>query len=245
MTQVPVSLQLYSIRDLTKADFAGAAAQVAAIGYSAVELAGYGNLGPKAAKEALDKAGLKVSGMHVGIKLLREQFDKVVEEAKAVGSRDVICPWWQPEEFTSRQAMETIGAELNAVGARLRAAGLRFSFHNHGGEFKRIEGRPAMEWLLAAAEPRNLLAEVDVYWVKFAGYSPGKFIREQGARARILHLKDEKELGLGPVDFGEVFAAAESVGAVEWYVVEQEDYNHVPIKSVALCFEQLKKWGKA
>jgi sugar phosphate isomerase/epimerase len=245
MPKIPISLQLYSIRDLTKADFAGAVAQVAAIGYSAVELAGFGNLDPRGAKAALDAAGLAVSGMHVGIKLLREQFDKVVEDAGSVGCRDVICPWWQPEEFSSRQAVETIGAELNAVGARLRAAGLRFSFHNHGSEFKLIEGRPAMEWLLAAAEPRNLLAEVDVYWVHFAGYPPGKFIREQGARARILHLKDEKELGLGPVDFSEVFAAAESIGAVEWYVVEQEAYNHAPIKSVALCFEQLKKWGKA
>jgi sugar phosphate isomerase/epimerase len=141
--------------------------------------------------------------------------------------------------------MENIGTQLDALGARLRAAGLRFSFHNHGAEFKLFDGRPAMEWLLSAAEPRNLLAELDVYWAQFAGYSPGRFIREQGARARILHLKDEKELGLGPVDFPEVFTAADSVGAVEWYVVEQEAYNHAPIKSAALCFEQLRKWGRA
>jgi len=245
MKKVPISLQLYSIRDLTKADFAGAVAQVAAIGYSAVELAGYGNLDPKGAKAALDASGLKVSGMHVGIKALKEQFDKVVEDAGIVGAKDVICPSWPADEYTSRQAMERIGAELGAVGSRLRAAGLRFSFHNHGAEFKLLEGRPAMDWLLAAAEPRNLLAELDVYWAQFAGYSPAKFIREQGSRIAILHLKDEKELGLGPVDFGEVFSAADSVGVVEWYVVEQEAYNHAPIKSVALCFEQLKKWGRA
>jgi sugar phosphate isomerase/epimerase len=245
MTKIPVSLQLYSIRDLTKADFAGAVAQVAEIGYPAVELAGYGNLDAKGARAALDRAGLRVSGMHVGINPLRDEFDKVVEEARIVGSKDVICPWWQPEELSSRAALEKIGAELNAIGAKLRAAGLRFSFHNHGGEFKLLEGRPGMEWLLGAAEPRNLSAEVDVYWVHFAGYSPGRFLREQGARVKILHLKDEKELGLGPVDFTEVFAAAEAVGSVEWYVVEQEAYNHAPIKSVRLCFEQLKKWGKA
>jgi sugar phosphate isomerase/epimerase len=245
MTKIPVSLQLYSIRDLTKADFAGAVAQVAKMGYTGVELAGYGNLDAKGAKAAVAAAGLKVSGMHVGIKLLRSEFDKVVEDARTVGTRDVICPWWQPEELASRAAVEKVGEELNAVGARLRAAGLRFSFHNHGSEFKLLEGRPAMEWLLAAAEPRNLLAEVDVYWVHFAGYSPARFIREQGSRVRILHLKDEKELGLGPVDFNEVFAAAESVGAVEWYVVEQEAYNHAPIDSVRLCIEQLKRWGKA
>jgi sugar phosphate isomerase/epimerase len=244
MPKIPISLQLYSIRDMTKADFAGAVAQVAEIGYPAVELAGYGNLDAKGAKAALDKAGLRVSGMHVGIKPLREEFAKVVEEARIVGCKDVICPWWQPEELSSKAALEKIGEELNGIGAKLRAAGLRFSFHNHGGEFKLHEGRSGMEWLLGAAEPRNLVAEVDVYWVHFAGYSPEKFIREQGARVKILHLKDEKELGLGPVDFTEVFAAADAIGSVEWYVVEQEAYNHAPIKSVRLNFEQLKKWGK-
>lgn len=245
MPKIPVSLQLYSIRDLTKADFSAAAAQVAAIGYTGVELAGYGNLDAKGARAALDAAGLKVSGMHVGMKALRGEFQKVVDEARVVGTRDVICPWWQPEELSSRAAVEKIGEELNLVGARLRAEGLRFSFHNHGTEFKVFEGRPAMDWLLGAAEPRNLLGEVDVYWVHFAGYSPAKFIRDQGARIPLIHLKDEKELGLGPVDFTEIFSAAESVGAVEWYVVEQEAYNHAPIASVRLCFEQLRKWGKA
>jgi len=245
MPKTPVSLQLYSIRDLTKADFAGAVAQVAKIGYTGVELAGYGNLDAKGAKAALDAAGLRVSGMHVGIKLLRAEFDKVVDDARTVGTRDVICPFWQPEELSSRAAVEKIGEELNAIGARLRAAGLRFSFHNHGTEFKILEGRPAMDWLLGAAEPRNLLGEVDVYWVHHAGYSPGRFLRDQGARVHLVHLKDEKELGLGPVDFTEVFAAVESVGAVEWYIVEQEAFNHTPIVSVGLCFEQLRKWGRA
>ena len=108
MPNVPVSLQLYSIRDLTKADFAGAAAQVAAIGYVAVELAGFGNLDAKGAKAALDASGLKVSGMHVGIKALREQFDKIVEDAGAVGARDIICPSWPSDEYSSPQAVETM-----------------------------------------------------------------------------------------------------------------------------------------
>jgi sugar phosphate isomerase/epimerase len=245
MPQIPVSLQLYSIRDATKADFAGAVARVAKIGYPGVELAGYGNLDAKGAKAALDSAGLRVSGMHVGLKLIRADFDKVVADARAFGTRDVICPSWPVEELASRPAVEKVGEQLGAIGARFRAAGLRFSFHNHGAEFRMLEGRPAMDWLLDAAEPRNLLAELDVYWAHFAGYRPEKFLRDRGSRIRLLHLKDEKELGLGPVNFAEVFAAAESVGAVEWYVVEQEAYNHPPIESVALCFDQLRKWGKA
>ena len=58
-------------------------------------------------------------------------------------------------------------------------------------------------------------------------------------------LKDAKELGSGPVDFTEVFAATDSVGAVEWFIVEQEEYSHAPIDSVRACFEQMRAWGRA
>jgi hypothetical protein len=58
-------------------------------------------------------------------------------------------------------------------------------------------------------------------------------------------LKDETELCGGPVSFAGIFNVVESIGAAEWYIVEQEKYNHPPLSAVRLCLEQLKKWGKA
>lgn len=245
MKKIPVSLQLYSLRDDAKKDFAATAAAVAKIGYAGVELAGYGNLDAAGAAAALAAAGLRVSGMHVGIAAFRADIGKVISEALLLGTRHVIVPWWPAEQFVSAAAAQQIGEELNRHGAALRAFGLQLSYHNHAGEFKVLDGRPVFDWLLAAAEPRNLAAEVDVYWVQRGGASPARFLHEQGARVKLVHLKDEKELGLGPVNFPEVFAAVEAVGAAEWYVVEQEQYNHAPLESVRLCFEQLKKWGRA
>ena len=245
MKKIPLSLQLYSVRGDTSTDFAGTVAAVAKMGYTGVELAGYGNLDVKHAKAALDAAGLKVSGTHAGIGALRGDFDTVVNDALLLGTRDVICPWWHPGQYRSAAACSRIGEELGAIGAALRAFGLRFSFHNHASELAIVEGRTAFDWLLSAAAPRDLGAELDVYWAHVGGCAPEKFLRDHGARVHLLHLKDEKELGLGPVDFAKVFAAAESVGAVEWYVVEQEQYNHAPLESVRRCYEQLKAWGKA
>ena len=96
-----------------------------------------------------------------------------------------------------------------------------------------------------AAAPRDLGCQADVYWVQVGGKDPAEFIREQGRRIRTMHLKDEKELGTGPVNFAGVFATVEAIGAVEWYVVEVEQYSHAPMESVRLSFEQLRKWGKA
>jgi sugar phosphate isomerase/epimerase len=245
MKKIPLSLQLYSVRGDTGTDFAGTVAAVAKMGYTGVELAGYGNLDAKGAKAALDAAGLKVSGTHAGINALRNDFDTVVNDALLFGTRHVICPWWNPAQYLSAAACAQIGQELGGIGAALRAFGLQLSFHNHDGELKVVEGRIVFDWMLSAAAPRDLAAELDVYWAHVGGVPPEKFIGDHGARVQLLHLKDAKEIGLGPVDFTKVFAAAEQVGAVEWYVVEQEWYNHAPMESVRRCFDQLKAWGKA
>ena len=241
----PVALQLWSVREDMRRDFAATVAAVAEIGYDGVELAGYGNLDALGAKAALDAAGLKVAGMHVSYASLRNDPGAVVSDALLLGTRFVACSWWPPAHFVSASACERIGEQLGEVGRALRPFGIRFGFHNHDSKFKMFEGRPAFDWILGATEPRDLFAEVDVFWVQHGGYSPAKFIRDHGARVPLLHLKDEKELGKGPVNFEEIFAATDSVGAVEWFIIEQEEYSHAPIKSVRLCYEQMKAWGRA
>lgn len=243
--KTPVALQLWSLREDVKRDFAASVAEVAAIGYDGVELAGYGNLDAKGAKAALDAAGLRTAGMHVSYPTLSGDPTTVVSDAILFGARDVTCSWWPPAHFVSRAACEKIGEQLNKVGDMLRPFGIRFGYHNHDHELRIFDGRPALEWILGASEPRNVVSELDVYWVHKAGLSPAKFIRDHGARMPLLHLKDSKELGTGPLNFTEIFDAADSVGAVDWYIVEQEEYNHVPIKSVRLCYEQMKAWGRA
>src|SRR4051812_45734497 len=98
MATTPISLQLYTVRDLLAKDFAGTVKQVAAIGYRNVEMAGYGNLGnAKDAKNALDDAGLKVSGAHAPIDALEKELDRVLDENALLGTNNIICPW-MPEE---------------------------------------------------------------------------------------------------------------------------------------------------
>jgi sugar phosphate isomerase/epimerase len=243
MTKTPLALQLYSVRDDTKADFAATVEEVARIGFAGVELAGYGNLAVREAQRALRDAGLAVAGMHVSREALRDGLEQIADEALLLGTTHVVCPWWNPEEFVSVPAVEQIGRELATYGEQLRERGLLFSFHNHKSAFRLLEGRPVMAWILGAAAPRSLGAELDVYWAHVADYPPERFLYEQGQRVRLIHLKDEKVVGDGPVNFAPIFQAAETVRAVDWYVVEQEDYDDTPLNSVRQCFERLKAWG--
>jgi sugar phosphate isomerase/epimerase len=244
MKRIPISLQLWSVHTDTQRDFAATVAEVARIGYAGVELAGYGNLDAAGAKAALDAAGLKVSGMHVGFQRLRDDLAGVISDALLFGTRHVVCPHWPESHFVSAAACEKIGEQFAAWGATLRAFGLQLSFHNHAIETTVFDGRTALDWMLGAAAPRDLGMEPDVYWLTVGGISSEKFLRDYGARIRLVHIKDETELGSGPVDFAPVFAAIDEIGSVEWLVVEQESYNHAPLVSVRLCLEKLKSWGR-
>lgn len=245
MSKIPVSVQLWSVRDHVKNDFAATVAALANFGYQGVETAGYGNLDVNAAAAALRSAGLRVSGMHVGIDALRASPNTVISDALTLGSAHVVVPWFPKALLATPAACAALGEELAALGRRLAAHGIQLHYHNHDFELVKLEGRSVFERILDAAAPAHLLCEADVYWVKVGGEDPAAFIRRQGRRIRLVHLKDEKELGTGPVDFPSVFAAIDSIGGVEWQVVEVEKYNHDPLESVRLSLEQLKKWGRA
>ncbi|PTX96229.1 sugar phosphate isomerase/epimerase [Spartobacteria bacterium LR76] len=246
-----VSLQMWTLRDVVEQDFRHAVTEVAAMGYHGVELAGYGNLDAQAASEALQDAGLRVSGMHVSVDRLKGALDEVVQEAALFEAKDIICPWMAPEAVATRAQCEALGEEFNEIGAALRVHGLRFSYHNHGHEIATVDGRTAFEWVLDAAEPRNLSAEVDVYWVQHAGLRPQDLLHRLGSRVPLIHLKDGRkgvgqcEIGLGAVNFDAIFSAVEQIGAVEWYVAEQEEYEVSSLKSARLCIDQLRLWGRA
>lgn len=239
-----IALQLWSVRDEFRRDFAGTVTAVARMGYPAVELAGYGNLDAKSAAEAVKAAGLRVSGMHVGLPALRANPEQIAIDAHGFGARDVTCPFVSPVLLGSADACRRLGEELGRIGAVLRAYGLRFSFHNHAHELALIDGRRALDWMLDAAAPQDLAWQADVFFLQTSGCNPSACLRAVGRRVPLVHLKDEYELGQGPVDFPALFETIDQLGAAEWLIVEQEKYHHSPMESVRLNLEQLRRWGR-
>ena len=242
--KIPVSLQLWSVRDHIARDFAATVSELARMGYQGVETAGFGNLDAAGAAAALSAAGLKCSGMHVPIDALRRP-EQVLQDARLLGARHVICPWYPRELLATAAECAAFGEELARLARPFRAAGIQVHYHNHDGEIALIEGTTAFEHILDAAPPSLLGGEADVYWIKVGGQDPAAFLHRLGARIRLLHLKDRQELGTGLVDFAPVFAAVDAVGSLEWQIVEVENYNHDPLESVRLSLEQLRAWGRA
>src|SRR5437870_12492751 len=78
-------LQLYSLRDSFKKDFAGSLDKVRAFGIHEVELAGTYDLSPDALLRELSARGLKPVSMHFQYGALAKDLGKCVADAKALG----------------------------------------------------------------------------------------------------------------------------------------------------------------
>jgi sugar phosphate isomerase/epimerase len=244
LRRIPLALQLWSVKEAVANDFAAAAARVAELGFTGVELAGYGKLDARGVRAALDEAGLRTAGMHINPAKLGE-INQIIDEALTLGTNHVTCAFWPRSLYVSSAACEKIGERLAEFGANLRSTGLRFSFHNHDAELAVLNGRTVLEWILGAAAPRDLAMEPDVFWLHFAGYDPARFLREQGARCPLIHIRDEAEIGGGPVNYPEVFDAIDAVASAEWLIVEQDRFNHEPFESLRRGMAQLTQWGRA
>ena len=246
------ALQLYSVRDMTQRDFAGTAKKIAAIGYKFVETAGYGNLKTAAeARKALDDAGLKAVSGHFSIDTLEKQIEQVVEDAQTLGLEMVVCPFIPPDRRKDAAAYEATARSLEKAGLALHQFGPVLAYHNHDFEFQKFGDKYGMDILLENTQPHLVAAEIDVYWVKFAGLDPVEYLNKLGDRVRALHLKDMLEgqekrfapVGTGIIDFKSILAAAEKHGVRYGFVEQDRTYDKATINAVTTSLENLKKLG--
>ena len=246
------TLQLYTVRDMTARDFAGTVKKVAGIGYKFVELAGFGNLKEaKAARQALDDAGLKACSAHYAIDVLEKNAEQVLADAEALGIDTVVCPFLPEDRRRDARGYEATAKVLQRAAEQLHGMGVVLGYHNHDFEFKKFDGKYGFDILMENTPAHLVVAEIDVYWVKFADVDPAAYINKLGDRVRLLHLKDmaagpEKRfapIGTGIIDFKAIFAAAEKNG-VRWGIVEQDrTFDKATLDAIKTSLENLKKLG--
>ena len=246
------ALQLYTVRNLTAKDFAGTVRKVADIGYKFVELAGYGNLGnAKAARKALDDAGLKACSAHYAIELLERNIEQVVEDAQTLGIDTVVCPFLLENRRKDAKGYEATAKVLESAGGLLHGHGLILCYHNHAFEFQKFGDKSGLDIIFENTAPHLVAAEIDVYWVQYGGADPVALIEKYDQRVRLLHLKDmapgsDKRfapVGTGIMKFDAILAAAKKHG-VRWGIVEQDQtYGTPPLEAIKTSLENLKKLG--
>jgi len=240
-----LAVQLYTVREEMKEGIRPLFKKLKEQGWSGVEIGampvGYD---PAEVALALKENDLKAVGMHVPIEQLISDLPSVLDEADLYGTKDIICPYL-PEDFQNETGYREAKKILNRISKD--APGYQISYHNHDFEFKTKVGEEnALRYLLDPADNNEILAEIDVYWVKKAGVDPLQFIEPYAHRIPNLHLKDMTnddkqtfaEIGEGVIDFMPILKWGEENG-VEWYVVEQDTSQQGPLKSLEMSFNNL------
>jgi sugar phosphate isomerase/epimerase len=223
-----IGLQLYTVRDRLQQDFEGTLEEVARVGYTKVEFAGYYNRTPEQVRALLDRLKLTSPSSHIGVNLLRQDLAGQIAMAKTIGHEYVTAPSYPlPRGGGTLADWRNVVAEFNKWGAACRAAGLRFAFHNHAGEFAPIEGRPGMDILLRETDPALVDFELDLYWARFADQDPLQLFERYPGRFAMWHVKDMREptgskamapVGQGEIDFRAIFARARQSGLRHFFV---------------------------
>ena len=248
---IPVAVQLYSIRQIAAKDLPGVLAQVAKLGYKGVEFAGYYNHEAPAVRKMLDDNGLRVAGTHIGLDTLQgENLARTLEFNKVIGNKNLIVPG-MPRKYTTSAAGWKEAAQLfNEISDKVRPQGFIVGFHNHTIEFQPVEGQVPFDVFFGAAKP-DVKVQLDVGHARRAGADPVDVINRYKGRVISIHVKEytpdkpEAVLGEGVIDWKNVFGALERNGGIEWYIVEEEGKSCVEYNCIETAIGQLKKMGKA
>lgn len=185
-----ITVQLYSVRDLAKNDYAGTIRAIAETGFGCVEPAGYPGTTAKDAARLFQELGLKAPSAHIGLPV-GDNKNAIIDEALLMGHKYLItgCPPKFREHYTSLDNVKAM-ADLYAQAAQnLAPHGLQVGYHNHDWDLAVVDGRRAYQVFLENT-PETVLYEADVFWVARAGLDPAAFIREIGPRGKVLHFKD-------------------------------------------------------
>ena len=238
-----MAVQLYSVRTLigTPEQFARNHEYVfnrlAQMGYTAVEAYGYADgkfagLTPAEYRKAVESAGLTILSSHVSHMLSARElasgdfsqalawWDGCIDAHKVLGCPYLVMSWSQP--LQTKAQMAVMAAYLDAIGTKCRAAGLRFGYHCHDHEYRKVDGTTMIDTFLTGTKPENVFIQMDVYWAVVGGASPVEYMTRYPGRFELMHIKDKYELGQsGMVGFDAIFKAFPHAGT-KAFVVELE-----------------------
>jgi sugar phosphate isomerase/epimerase len=241
------------MRDPAKKDLVGTLNHIREIGFRYVQWSGMPDLPAAEIRDALDAADLTAVAGHYSVEAFERDFAGSVDFWRTVGAADV-APGGMMDECRGDLKSWLAGARrLDALGAKLRAEGIRYSYHNHDFEFESFDGDPRckLDVLYDATSPANVYAELDTAWVYVGGADPAAYLRRYAGRCPVIHVKDAVlrgkpdgraklvELGRGELDWLAVFDAARNAG-VEWCIYEQDECDGDPFDSALISYEFLR-----
>lgn len=251
----PLGVQAYTYRNHWDKGVAAVLDTIQKLGITEIEAGAPKGLTPQEFRKMCTARGIDIVGTGAGYEQIVKEPMKVVEQAKALGSKFVMVAWipHQRGNFTLDNAKQAV-EDFNRVGKVLQENGLTFCYHTHGYEFQPYKDGTLMDYLIQNTDPRYVSFEMDVLWTYFGGGDPVALLNKYGSRWKLMHLKDLKKgvegnltggtphendvpLGTGQIDMENVIRTAKKVGIEHFFIEDESDKE---LAYVPMSIEYLK-----
>ena len=253
--KIPVGLELYSVRGELAKDLTGAVTAVAKMGYQVVEFFSpyyqWTEDYAKQVRKLMDDLGIRCNSSHNNPQSFSgDGMQKAIDLNKILGAKFIVMA--SSGRVVGIDGWKNLAGTLSQASEKFKTVGLRAGYHNHQAEFQLLEGQRPIE-VLAANTPREFMLQFDVGTCVEVGYDPIAWIRANPGRINSVHCKDwapgtpagEKGyrvlFGEGVCPWAKIFDAAESVGGVEYYLIEQEGSRFPEFETAQRCLDTWKK----
>jgi sugar phosphate isomerase/epimerase len=255
--KTPIGLELYSVRTELMRNLPDTLRAVAKMGYEVVEFYSpyYTWTFPfaKSVRTMIDDLGLRCYSTHNGFQSLSgDTMAKAIELNQILGARHIVLAS-PPRDANGLEGWKKVCGQLTTAVEQLKPHGLFAGYHNHQAEWKTLEGGPRIMDVIAQNTPPEFVLQLDVGTALESGVDPVAWIKANPGRIRSIHLKDwtpgqkadEKAYRVlfaeGVAPWKEIIAAAESVGGVEFYLIEQEGSRFPELETAQRCLDTWKQ----
>lgn len=165
--------------------------------------------------------------------LLGDGLKQSIEECLEMNKKYLVCywPWMDGGENPTMDQVKFAVDEFQGIGDKCNEAGVRFAFHNHDMEFKKLEDQVIYDYILEHTEEALVTMELDLYWAHKGGGDVREYFEKYPGRFEILHVKDSYDIpdrlsfacvGSGIIDFQEIFSYRD-LGGFKHLVVEHDN----------------------
>lgn len=259
-----LAVQMFTVREFTQnaASLAESLKKIRAIGYEAVQMSAVGCMNGETpevdaatARKMLDDNGLRCIATHRGWDALANHTAAEIAFHQTLGCDFTAIGGMPPNTYErGAEGFRDFVSYSKPVIAALKAAGIRFGYHNHANEFARYAlGPKTLYDILIEEGDADLCLELDTFWAVHGGADPIALFARLPGRVPVIHVKDKEVVlsdgprmaacGEGNLNWAGIIPACRAAG-VEWYAVEQDNcYGRDPFEALKSSFDYLSAMG--
>ena len=234
--------QLYSVKNEMEKAYMQTLREIAHMGYTGVEFAGYGGFDAKELCKSLEALNITCISSHVPIEKLEENPKGEMEFLKELGSEFIVCPYY---DMKTMEDVKVLAEKLNRIGEIGKTYNMKLLYHNHAHEFVKDGEAYLIDRLFERIDEGNLYQEPDLYWVAYAGVDPLEYLEKVKERSPVIHLKQMENMeskknvtaDAGCIDFKKAIEIAPK----SFFVYEQEAMDIDPLEAMRQSVEYLKE----